>query len=70
MKCLIEVNDLGDAKEGGRFFCLLGLRDNLQVGVIWNMIHLCIMWCIWDETNGHCFEDKECSMDDRRRFFL
>jgi hypothetical protein len=26
--------------------------------IVWKMIPLCIMWCIWRERNDRCFEDK------------
>lgn len=36
-------------------------------------IHLCIMWCLWEETldrNSRCFEDRECSLDELKRFLF
>ena len=30
---------------------------------IWNLVSLCLMWCIWREQNWQTFEDMESSTD-------
>jgi hypothetical protein len=38
--------------------------------VVWKMVPLCIMWCIWPKCNGRFFEDSERSLEDLLHFFL
>jgi hypothetical protein len=38
--------------------------------VIWKMVPLCIMWCIWSERNLRCFEDSSRSIEDLLHFFM
>jgi hypothetical protein len=38
--------------------------------VVWKMIPLCIMWCLWFERNERFFEDSERSLEDLLHFFL
>ena len=35
----------------------------------WNVIPLCLMWCIWNECNLHTFEDMESFRDQLLAFF-
>jgi hypothetical protein len=37
--------------------------------VVWKMVPLCIMWCIWRERNDRCFEDSLRSSEDLFHFF-
>jgi hypothetical protein len=32
--------------------------------VVWKMVPICILWCVWKERNLRCFEDKENFMED------
>jgi hypothetical protein len=32
--------------------------------VVWKMVPICILWCLWNERNIRCFEDLENSMED------
>jgi hypothetical protein len=32
--------------------------------VIWKMIPLCLMWCIWRVRNARCFEDLSRSFEE------
>jgi hypothetical protein len=32
--------------------------------VVWKMVPICILWCVWEERNFRCFEDLENSMED------
>jgi len=32
--------------------------------VVWKMVPICILWCVWKERNIRCFEDLENSMED------
>jgi hypothetical protein len=38
--------------------------------VVWKMVPLCIMWCLWVERNGRFFEDSERSSEDLLHFFF
>jgi hypothetical protein len=38
--------------------------------VVWKMVSLCIMWCIWREQNDRCFEDSSRSSEELLHFFL
>jgi hypothetical protein len=38
--------------------------------VVWKMIHLCLMWCIWRERNARCFEDLARSFEEIVHYFL
>jgi hypothetical protein len=41
-----------------------------QSAVVWKMVPLCIMWCLWSERNRRFFEDSKRSLDDLLHFFL
>ncbi|KAF5463697.1 hypothetical protein F2P56_013842 [Juglans regia] len=47
-----------------------GVKGCKKAMSVWKMIPPCLMWCIWLERNGRCFEDRECSLGDLRVFFL
>jgi hypothetical protein len=38
--------------------------------VVWKMVPLCIMWCLWSERNERFFEDSERSLEDLLHFFF
>jgi hypothetical protein len=38
--------------------------------VIWKMVPLCILWCLWSKRNERCFEDSERSLEDLTAFFF
>jgi hypothetical protein len=38
--------------------------------VVWKMVPLCIMWCIWRERNDRCFEDKSRSHVELLQLFF
>jgi hypothetical protein len=38
--------------------------------VVWKMVPLCIMWCLWSERNGRFFEDSKRSLEVLLHFFL
>ena len=38
--------------------------------MVWKMVPLCIMWCLWSERNGRFFEDSEKSLGDLVHFFF
>jgi hypothetical protein len=38
--------------------------------VVWKIVSLCIMWCIWSERNTRCFEDSSRSSEELLHFFL
>ena len=45
------------------FDLMLGWRNWLgkHSSNIWNLVPLCLLWCIWRECNCHTFEDVESS---------
>ena len=50
--------------------CWRKMQGCHQVAMVWKMIPLCIMWCIWTERNAHCFEDKECTLAELKNFLF
>jgi hypothetical protein len=38
--------------------------------VVWKMVHLCLIWCIWREFNARCFEDTSRSFEEILHYFL
>jgi hypothetical protein len=38
--------------------------------VVWKIVPLCIMWCLWSERNGRFFEDSERSLEELIHFFF
>jgi hypothetical protein len=38
--------------------------------MVWKMVHLCLMWCIWRKRNARCFEDSSRSFEDMLHYFL
>jgi hypothetical protein len=46
---------------------LVGRSRNAMV---WKMVLLCIMWCLWVERNGRFFEDSERSSKDLLHSFF
>jgi hypothetical protein len=38
--------------------------------MVWKMVPLCIMWCLWSERNERFFENSERSSEDLLHFFL
>jgi hypothetical protein len=38
--------------------------------VVWKMVSLCMMWCIWRERNIRCFEDTWQSFEEILHYFL
>jgi hypothetical protein len=38
--------------------------------IVWKMIPLCLMWCIWSERNARCFEDFTGTLEDLIHFFF
>ena len=42
----------------------------IRSAVVWKIVHLCIMWCIWRERNDRCFEDSLRSSEEFFHFFL
>uniref|UniRef100_A0A7N2MU36 Ultraviolet-B receptor UVR8 n=1 Tax=Quercus lobata TaxID=97700 RepID=A0A7N2MU36_QUELO len=54
----------------GLFACWQGHFGHLRNGVIWKVVPLCLMWCIWKERNSRCFEDSERAMPDLKLLFI
>ena len=52
------------------FACYQGRFGRHRNGVIWKVVPLCVMWCIWKERNSRCFEDIERAMPDLKLFFI
>jgi hypothetical protein len=36
----------------------------VRSAVVWKMVPLCIMWCVWRERNDRCFEDKSRTQEE------
>ena len=54
----------------GLFACWQGRFGRHHNGVIWKVVPLCLMWCIWKERNSRCFEDTERAMPDLKLLFI
>ena len=61
---------LGYASEGWGSLALLVVRGRPHSAVVWKMVPLCIMWCLWSERNERFFEDSERSLEDLLHFFF
>jgi hypothetical protein len=38
--------------------------------MVWKMVPLCLMCCIWNERNARCFEGKARSFEEILHYFL
>ena len=38
--------------------------------IVWKMIPLCLMWCLWREKNARYFEDLERTLEELKSFFF
>ncbi|KAG6709852.1 hypothetical protein I3842_06G153600 [Carya illinoinensis] len=52
------------------FACWQGFVGSQSSVAVWKMNPLCLIWCLWLERNGRCFEDRERSMGELREFFF
>jgi hypothetical protein len=57
----------GSVRELFACWCLGGCTRS---AVVWKMIPLCLMWCIWRERNARCFEDSMRSFEEILHYFL
>jgi hypothetical protein len=58
---------LSSVKELMACWCLGG---RTRSAVVWKMIPLCLMWCIWRERNTRCFEDSTMSFEEIVHYVL
>jgi hypothetical protein len=52
---------------GGKFVCMD--RRSFSSAMVWKMVLLCLMWCLWRERNVRYFEDLERSLEKLKSFF-
>jgi hypothetical protein len=38
--------------------------------VVWKMIPLCLMWCLWSERNARCFDNSSRTLEELIHFFF
>ena len=38
--------------------------------VVWKMIPLCLMWCLWSERNARCVDNSNRTLEELIHFFL
>jgi hypothetical protein len=50
--------------------CWSGQQGNISAKEVWRIVPLCVMWIIWRERNGRCFEDQERSMEELKKLFI
>jgi hypothetical protein len=50
--------------------CWCGQRGNISAKEVWRIAPLCVMWIIWRERNGRCFEDQERSMEELKKLLI
>ncbi|KAG6730525.1 hypothetical protein I3842_01G084500 [Carya illinoinensis] len=46
------------------------LKGIQQIKLIWKIIPIYIMWCVWQERNEQTFENKERSMEELKAFIF
>jgi hypothetical protein len=51
-------------------FACWWMRGRSRNAVVWKMIPLCLMWCIWRKCNARCFEDMARSFEELLHYFL
>lgn len=39
-----------------------------EIGKIWDLVPLCVCWCVWRERNARMFDDSECSIVKLKQF--
>ena len=54
----------------GLLRCWQGSFGRYRNGYIWSIIPHCLLWCLWRERNGRCFEDIERSIPDLKLLFF
>jgi hypothetical protein len=52
------------------FFACWWPGGHARSAVVWKMVPLCLMWCVWMERNARCFEDSTRSFEEIRHYFL
>jgi hypothetical protein len=45
-------------------------RGCTRRAVIWKMVPLCLMWCIWRERNARCYKDTAHSFEEILHYFF
>jgi hypothetical protein len=50
--------------------CWRGQEVNILAKEVWRIVPPCVMWIIWRERNGRCFEDQERSMEELKKLFI
>jgi hypothetical protein len=43
--------------------------SNSWSAVVWKMVPLCIMWCLWRERNNRSFKNLERTLEELKSFF-
>jgi hypothetical protein len=46
------------------------LRGRSRSAVVWKMVSLCLVWCLWLQRNARCFEVSERSLKELMAFFF
>jgi hypothetical protein len=41
-----------------------------QSAIVWKIVPLCIMWCLWRERNDRSFENLERTLEELKSFFF
>jgi hypothetical protein len=49
---------------------MLEVGGNSQSEVVWKIVPLCIMWCLWRERNDGSFENLERTLEELKSFFF
>jgi len=44
--------------------------DSTRNVVVWRMVPLCVLWCLWREKNDRYFEDRERNLEELKSFFF
>jgi len=47
-----------------------GQKGNRMLILIWRMIPLCLMWCVWRDRNVRCSEDCETGLMNLKKLVV
>jgi hypothetical protein len=50
--------------------CWRRQQGNISAKEVWRIVSLCVMWIIWREQNGRCFEDQGRSLEGLKKLFI
>jgi hypothetical protein len=67
---LVGLGCFGLCLAGLVIYLIAGGREDSRSAVVWKMIPLCLMWCLWSERNARCFDNSSRTLEELNSFFL